>query len=349
MTDAIASPPGTSLRGHRDHFENGAAAAARTSTRTEFQRWLRLADEPTATSLAQLAAGMGAVRPPSSPPEGGSRRGARSSDGARAAARRDRRVTGRRSPARRGGDRLARALGRRALRARARSRPTTRRSTSRATSCRRAATGTTPSRPAGGWRRPHRQVREMRDGDRARGGRVLDIGCGYGYFRVALRRRASSRTGLEVSAFAAPGRGESYGHRDLRRRARRPLASPGRERYDAVTGLRPDRASGGRRRVPAPGPPHACATAASSGSTPNLDCPEADVFGPQLPLAQARAPPSCFTPDSLTAAAGEPASSRPTSRRSRTCSAASSATTRSRQWERDGRGADIVAWYRKRG
>ena len=63
-----------------------------------------------------------------------------------------------------------------------------------------------------GWRleKAARQVTQMRSLTGLTQGRVLDIGSGYGFFRVALRDAGYEQEGLEVSAFARAV-AESYG------------------------------------------------------------------------------------------------------------------------------------------
>ena len=80
--------------------------------------------------------------------------------------------------------------------------------------------------------------------------------------------------------------------------------------------------------------------------TPNIDCPEAEVFGPQYHSLK-REHLGFFSPASLTDLAGRAGFEPVESRRCRICSSASSAPSRRRAWERELRGADIVAWYRR--
>jgi hypothetical protein len=80
--------------------------------------------------------------------------------------------------------------------------------------------------------------------------------------------------------------------------------------------------------------------------TPNLNCPEAEVFGPHYHSLK-REHLLYFTPKSLSAVAAE-ARLEPAH-----VSTVSHLLTgfvgeeRIAAWERAGRGADIVAWYRK--
>jgi 2-polyprenyl-3-methyl-5-hydroxy-6-metoxy-1,4-benzoquinol methylase len=199
-----------------------------------------------------------------------------------------------------------------------------------------------------GWRleKAHRQVREMCDATGLGSGRVLDVGCGYGFFRLALREAGFDQDGLEVSAFARQVAAETYGLETFDGVLEDHWRSWG-ERYDAVTAfdLIEHLADGAEflRQVA-----HCLRDGGFVGlKTPNLDCSEADVFGPHYHSLK-REHLLYFTPRSLTAAA-ERAGLEP-----------AHVTTAShllggffggdalRQWERDARGADVVAWYRKR-
>jgi SAM-dependent methyltransferase len=198
-----------------------------------------------------------------------------------------------------------------------------------------------------GWRleKSHRQVREMATLTGLTAGRVLDIGCGYGYFRVALEAAGYEHEGLEVSAFAravaraqygfetAPGvlddHWESWRGRfdgivlfDLIEH----LEDPGRFMAQVFACLRPGGVVGIK--------------------TPNLLCPEAEVFGPWYHSLK-REHLQFFSMDSLTACAAsaglEPAALGSISHllegfvgRER-CDA----------WEQAGLGADLACWYRR--
>jgi 2-polyprenyl-3-methyl-5-hydroxy-6-metoxy-1,4-benzoquinol methylase len=196
-----------------------------------------------------------------------------------------------------------------------------------------------------GWRlqKSRRQVREMRERTGLARGRVLDVGSGYGYFRVALGDAGYAHDGLEVSEFARRVASRSYGLKTYAGTLEQHWRD-WQSRYDAVTlfdliehvadpvallrqaafVLRP----GGVLGV----------------KTPNLDCPEAEVFGAHYHSLK-REHLAFFSPDSLTATAAS-AGFRPTH----------IATTshllvgfvgpaQTRAWEREMRGADVVAWY----
>ncbi len=197
------------------------------------------------------------------------------------------------------------------------------------------------------WRQEKaaRQVREMRARTGLQRGRVLDIGSGYGYFRLALGEAGYEHDGLEVSAHARAVAERSFG-----------VGTYGgtleehwqdwESRYDAVTLFDliehladPD---GFLRRVAQilrPG-------GVLGVKTPNIDCPEARVFGPHYHSLK-REHLAFFSADSLTATA-RGAGLQPIN-----VATASHllvgfvGAVRTQQWERELRGADLVAWYRR--
>jgi 2-polyprenyl-3-methyl-5-hydroxy-6-metoxy-1,4-benzoquinol methylase len=176
-------------------------------------------------------------------------------------------------------------------------------------------------------------------------GRVLDIGCGYGYFRVALEHAGYEHEGLEVSAFARAVARTSYRHTthggvledhwqswserfdgivlfDLIEH----LTEPKRFMEQVASCLRPGGVVGIK--------------------TPNLLCSEADLFGPWYHSLK-REHLQFFSMGSLTecaASAGlEPAALGSLSHLlsgfvgREQCDA----------WEREGLGADLACWYRR--
>jgi SAM-dependent methyltransferase len=133
-----------------------------------------------------------------------------------------------------------------------------------------------------GWRleKAQRQVRELRAlGALGAGARALDVGSGYGFFRKALELAGVAHDGLEISAHARAVAKRLYGFDtagdDLAARrgdwAERfdlislwdmieHVAAPAALLGDVAACLRP----GGMVAI----------------KTPNLDCPEAELFGP---------------------------------------------------------------------
>jgi 2-polyprenyl-3-methyl-5-hydroxy-6-metoxy-1,4-benzoquinol methylase len=199
----------------------------------------------------------------------------------------------------------------------------------------------------GGWRleKAVRQVGEMRKHTGIEDGRVLDIGSGYGFFRVALREAGYEHDGLEVSEFARNVALDSYG-----------LATYGgtleehwrdwESRYDVVTLFDLIEHLDDPERLL-----HLVASILRPGGvigikTPNLDCPEAMVFGPHYHSLK-REHLTFFSAESLTGAA-KAAGFEP-------LSVASSShllvgfvgPDQTAAWERELLGADLVAWYRR--
>jgi 2-polyprenyl-3-methyl-5-hydroxy-6-metoxy-1,4-benzoquinol methylase len=198
-----------------------------------------------------------------------------------------------------------------------------------------------------GWRleKSARQVREMRERTGLLSGRVLDIGSGYGFLRVALGEAGYDHDGLEVSKFAREVASASYGfstHGATLDEHWQDWAS----RYDAVTlfdliehledpvlfleqvahVLRPGGVVGVK--------------------TPNIDCPEAEVFGAHYHSLK-REHLAFFSVTSLTAAAEaaglEPAQVTTSSH----LLVGFVGAEQTRRWEQSDRGSDIVAWYRR--
>jgi 2-polyprenyl-3-methyl-5-hydroxy-6-metoxy-1,4-benzoquinol methylase len=197
-----------------------------------------------------------------------------------------------------------------------------------------------------GWRleKSARQVREMRERTGLSSGRVLDIGSGYGFFRVALGEAGYEHDGLEVSDFARAVAQESYG-----------LSTHGgtleghwqewESRYDAVTLFDliehledPGRFLEQVAHVLRPG-------GVLGVKTPNVDCPEAEVFGAHYHSLK-REHLAYFSLRSLTAAAAaaglEPAHLTASSH----LLVGFVGAEQTRTWEQSARGADLVAWYR---
>ena len=154
-----------------------------------------------------------------------------------------------------------------------------------------------------GWRleKSARLVAEMLKVTGLENGRVLDAGSGYGYFRVALETAGYTHDGLDFSEFARQAQRERYGFETFAGELA-DFYQGWKGRYDAITAhdvvehlsdidpfltqaaycLRPGGYLGLR--------------------TPNIDCPEAFVFGPDFHSLR-RDHLVYFTPRSLIAAA----------------------------------------------
>jgi len=196
------------------------------------------------------------------------------------------------------------------------------------------------------WRleKAARQVREMQEHAHLDTGRVLDIGSGYGYFRVALGDAGYDHDGLEISKFAREISSRTYG-----------LSTHGgtlaehwtdwESRYDAVTAF--------DLIEHLPDPTRFLEQVASilraggvlGVKTPNLECPEASVFGPHYHSLK-REHLAFFSADSLTTAAVaagfEPLHVATKSH----LLVGFVGVERTNAWERSLQGADLLAWYR---
>jgi SAM-dependent methyltransferase len=198
-----------------------------------------------------------------------------------------------------------------------------------------------------GWRleKSARQVREMLAATGLEHGRVLDIGSGYGYFRQALALAGFEHDGLEISAHARAVARESYGF-DTFGGTLDDHWRGWADRYDGVVLFdlieHVEDAESFVRQVTSclrPG-------GVVGIKTPNADCPEAEVFGPHYHSLK-REHLYFFTPDSLGAVAAraglEPAEVATTSH----LLVGFVGPSVVQGWEREGRGADIVAWFHR--
>ncbi len=197
------------------------------------------------------------------------------------------------------------------------------------------------------WRleKAARQVREMRAHTGLAAGRVLDVGSGYGYFRVALGEAGYAHEGVEVSAHARRVAREAYGL-DTHAGTVEEHWEGWRARYDAVTLWDllehvedPARTLASIAAILRPG-------GVLGVKTPNLDCPEAEVFGPHYHSLK-REHLSFFSPASLTAAAQDAGLQAVHVSTASHLLVGFVGRQRTRAWEREGRGADVVAWYRR--
>lgn len=198
-----------------------------------------------------------------------------------------------------------------------------------------------------GWRleKAARQLREIQAGTGIRPGPALDLGSGYGYFRKALADAGFEHQGIEISLHARKVAEHLYG-------------------FSTLAGTLDDhaRALSGRFQLITlwdviehvadpvlllsrvtdcllPGGVVAI-------KTPNLDCPEAEIFGPHYHSLK-REHLVYFTPKSLEQA-GRLAGLRP-------ILASSSShllvgfvgSEQTATWEKRARGADIIAYFRR--
>jgi 2-polyprenyl-3-methyl-5-hydroxy-6-metoxy-1,4-benzoquinol methylase len=197
-----------------------------------------------------------------------------------------------------------------------------------------------------GWRmeKSARQVREMREHTGLTRGSVLDIGSGYGFFRVALGEADYDHDGLEVSDFARAVAEESYGLSTYAGTLDEHWQQ-WESSYDAVTLFDliehledPERFLEQVAHVLRPG-------GVVGVKTPNVDCPEAEVFGPHYHSLK-REHLAYFSPASLTAAAAAAGLQPAHVTTSSHLLLGFVGVEQTRRWEQSGRGADIVAWYR---
>jgi 2-polyprenyl-3-methyl-5-hydroxy-6-metoxy-1,4-benzoquinol methylase len=200
-----------------------------------------------------------------------------------------------------------------------------------------------------GWRleKARRQVRELRRRTGLETRRVLDVGSGYGFFRVALGEAGFEHDGVELSEFARSVAEKSYGLKTYGGTLQEHWED-WESRYDAVTLFdliehveAPERTLEQIAAVLRPG-------GVVGVKTPNLDCPEATLFGPHYHSLK-REHLSFFSPESLTAAARtaglKPLHVATTSH----LLAGFVGPEETQEWERRLRGADVVAWYRRAG
>jgi 2-polyprenyl-3-methyl-5-hydroxy-6-metoxy-1,4-benzoquinol methylase len=198
-----------------------------------------------------------------------------------------------------------------------------------------------------GWRleKAARQLRELQTISGVTSGRALDLGSGYGYFRAALAAAAYEHEGIEISLHARKVAEKLYGFSTMGGT----LDDYGTEfagRYQLITlwdviehVADPVLLLGRVAACLAPGGVVAI-------KTPNLDCPEAEVFGPYYHSLK-REHLVYFTPKSLEQAA------RLAGLRTLQVSSSShllSGFVGSEQvanWATAGRGADITAYFQR--
>jgi len=197
------------------------------------------------------------------------------------------------------------------------------------------------------WRieKAHRQVRELSAATGLEGGRVLDVGSSYGFFRHALERAGFMHDGVEPSRHARAMSSARFGF-DTFGGSLAEYSGTWHERYDAIT------LWDVIEHVAEPGA--LLETSASclrrggivAVKTPNLDCPEAEIFGPRYHSLK-REHLVYFTPTSLRAAAKqaglEPVLVRSVSHLLR----GFIGDERARDLAAQCRGADLEAYFRK--
>lgn len=198
-----------------------------------------------------------------------------------------------------------------------------------------------------GWRleKSARQIREMRERTGLMTGSVLDIGSGYGFFRVALGEAGYDHDGVEVSEHARLVASSSYGlstYAGTLDEHWQDWAT----RYDAVTLFDliehledPVRFLRQVAHVLRPG-------GVVGVKTPNIDCPEAEVFGPYYHSLK-REHLEFFSVRSLTAIAATAGLEPVNLATSSHLLVGFVGAEQTRRWELSNRGADIVAWYRR--
>jgi 2-polyprenyl-3-methyl-5-hydroxy-6-metoxy-1,4-benzoquinol methylase len=197
------------------------------------------------------------------------------------------------------------------------------------------------------WRieKAHRQVRELVAATRLESGGVLDLGSSYGFFRHALEAAGFTHDGVEPSRYARAMSNARFGF-DTFAGTLGDHAGMWQERYDAITmwdviehvadpiALLETSASCLRRG------------GILALKTPNLDCPESEIFGPRYHSLK-REHLVYFTAASLRAAAKlagfEPVLVQSVSHLLTGFIGEARARELAAQW----RGADLVAYFRK--
>ena len=345
MTVAVLSPGGRiAYRDSRDHFENALLRLMNLDLEA-FERWLQLAEESDAEELLdRLSAGWTRLRPPPAPaaatgPVGPGPRGLTGRLWHAAIAESPSHGTAISDDGSYGW--LVRWTG--SEFARENEPPAYEEEYFEGDKLRAGGYGDYTAQA--GWRleKSARQVREMRERTGLESGRVLDIGSGYGFFRVALGDAGYDHDGLEVSEFARAVASASYGLSTYSGTLEEHWQQ-WEARYDAVTLFDliehledPVEFLRQVAHVLRPG-------GVVGVKTPNINCPEAEVFGPHYHSLK-REHLAYFSVASLTAAAAaaglEPAHVTTASH----LLVGFVGEQQTRDWEQSGRGADIVAWY----
>ncbi len=197
------------------------------------------------------------------------------------------------------------------------------------------------------WRmeKAQRQLREIGESTGIKPGLALDVGCGYGYFREALGEAGFTHEGLEISTFARRVAKENYGH-NTHAGILDDHWESWQNKFDLITVW---------DVIEHVAEPELFLSMTASClkprgvlaiRTPNMDCPEADYFGPYYHSLK-REHLVIFTPKSITQCAEN------------SDLEVIDITTYSHllqgfvgseqvsQWERELRGADMTAYLRK--
>jgi 2-polyprenyl-3-methyl-5-hydroxy-6-metoxy-1,4-benzoquinol methylase len=195
-----------------------------------------------------------------------------------------------------------------------------------------------------GWRleKAARQLREIQAATQLTAGRALDLGSGYGYFRKALEGAGFEHEGIEISRHARHVAEQLYGFSTLGGTLD-DHAGALAGRYQLVTlwdviehVADPVRLLRGVASCLAPG-------GVVAVKTPNLACPEAEIFGPYYHSLK-REHLVYFTPSSLAEAARQ-AGLRTTLVSSSSHLLIGFVGDETSEWEKRGRGADITAYF----
>ncbi|HYP78318.1 MAG TPA: class I SAM-dependent methyltransferase [Polyangiaceae bacterium] len=198
-----------------------------------------------------------------------------------------------------------------------------------------------------GWRleKAKRQLRELQAIGGVSGGRALDLGSGYGYFRAALSEAGFEHEGIEISKHARQVAEKLYGFSTMGGTLD-DYGSELRGRYQLITlwdviehVADPVALLSRIADCLAPGGVVAI-------KTPNLDCPEAEVFGPYYHSLK-REHLVYFTPKSLERAAERAGL--------RTLAVSSSShlllgfvgSEQVASWAATGRGSDLTGYFRR--
>jgi SAM-dependent methyltransferase len=209
-----------------------------------------------------------------------------------------------------------------------------------------------PTRAAGGygaylaqaeWRleKAARQIRQVGDATGVRGGKALDVGSGYGFFREALAQAGFEHQGVEISAHARRVAREIYGFETHSELDGLPSGT-----FDLVT------LWDVLEHVPDPVALLArCRDVLRPGGvvalkTPNLDCPEAEVFGPHYHSLR-REHLFYFTPRSVRDVAERAGLSVLDVQTVSHLLVGFVGEAQTAAWEREGRGADLVSYAKR--